>query len=133
MKFRIYSLVIGLFILGVVSGVLLTLGVAKHQIRSITSSSTPEIASLVGKFLDRRLNLSAEQEKAISEVLVQGEQDALPIRREFRQKMLGIIKTYHPQINNHLEEPQQRELDQIVEKLLATWQLAGDPDLPTKN
>ena len=128
MKLRIYTLMVGLFILGVASGMLISLGVAKQQIRSLSSSSTSEVSSFIVKFLDRRLSLSAEQETAVETVLKKGEQEVLPLRREFRVRALSVIKSYQPQVAEHLDGDQKQELDKIVNGLLATWQLTSDPD-----
>ncbi|MDF1811930.1 MAG: hypothetical protein P1V20_06940 [Verrucomicrobiales bacterium] len=128
MKFRIYLLMTVLFFLGVISGVLLSLGFAKKQIRSITGRSTPEMSALIVQFLDHRLRLTAEQEAAIKQVLVESEKEVLPMRRELRTRFLKIIQTYQPRVAEHLDESQEEQLDQIVENLMGTWQIDEDPD-----
>lgn len=128
MKLRIYGLMTGLFILGVLCGILLTMGIAKKQIRSLTGSSTPEIGSVLVRLLDHKLSLTAEQEKAVREVLRESEKEVLPVRREFRTRAFGLIKDLQPRIAEELDAGQKKKLDTFVDGLLNTWQLSEDPD-----
>lgn len=132
MKIRIYTLMTALFILGIICGVLLSLGFAKKQINSISGRSTPEVTELIVKFLDRRLRLSPEQELAIGNVLRESEKDVLPLRRELRTRGYGIIQTVKPKMDQHLDDSQRKILDDLLNDLLTTWQISVDPDAPAK-
>ncbi|MEO0414142.1 MAG: hypothetical protein AAF226_04215 [Verrucomicrobiota bacterium] len=112
-----------LFLLGMGCGVLLSVAVVKHKIKTATSRDTAEFTPIVLKFLDRRLDLSKDQENSVRQVLLKGEQEVLPLRKELRRNAYGIFLGYQPQIAEHLDEDQKAELNRIIEGLLQTWRL----------
>lgn len=128
MKLKIYTLTTGLFLVGVLCGVLLTIGFAKRQIKAVTASPTAEVSERLVRFLDRQLKLSDEQEIKVAEIIQQSTDEILPLRKELRERILTIMQTYHPQVAEQLDDAQKAKLEQLKAKLLETWQLEGNPD-----
>jgi len=121
MKRRIYFIFAAVFLLGMVSGALLTVQLGIRQVATLSSTSTEALSAQLLDFLDRRLGLDEDQREEVAAVLDEAEREVAPLRRELRSRSRDILKTYRPRIAEVLDEDQRERFDRMMNRALGSW------------
>lgn len=104
--------VVGLFLVGVLVGVLATHVFYLRQMRHPGGLAMLGNRALAAD-LDRRLDLSPEQRRHVDTVLADAAREAGAVRREMMPRILDILERSQQRIAAVLTPEQQRELQQF--------------------
>jgi len=99
-----------IFIVGIVTGAALAIGLGPHFRHE---SDTPQIKRLWMADLDRRLNLTADQQAKIDPILADAKTRMLALHRDEVERGSQIIKAAHDQISALLTPEQKVELKKM--------------------
>jgi hypothetical protein len=108
----------GLFIVGVVTGSVLTLGIIKKR---VTSNNT-DWPMVTFRLYKHRLKLTAEQEKKLMPVFMSAGDDIRRIRRDTMLNAFGVIRQVNTEVEKELTPEQQKEFEKLREEMRAKFE-----------
>jgi len=115
-RWKLWVGVVVIFLSGFVIGALGTGMFVKHKIGMFRKGPKFVMQELVLKKFIRELDLDAEQQQKIEEILNQTADELLVLHRETFPKVRAILGRTVSHMKEHLSPEQQEKLDEIVEK-----------------
>jgi Spy/CpxP family protein refolding chaperone len=112
---KILLSLVAIFLVGAVTGGLLTLQVVKHEIRKRTDPQTWATTTL--KQFQQRLELSPEQADKLRPIFDQRAEDLKQIRNNTVRDLLLIVQETNEQVDRELTPEQQAKFDQLKQEL----------------
>lgn len=115
-----------IFLLGFVAGGMAAAKFMERRVRAVIEGGPEAITALVVRRLDRSLDLSSEQEKAVREVVDDARDRIRRIRLQTSPAINRILLDAQTSIRAVLNADQAKEFDQLAERARAKWQLPLD-------
>src|SRR6056297_2791719 len=115
--FKAIAGISAIFILGAAVGALGTSLVIKHRVAAFHEKGPPPIQPLFMERLSSRLELTAEQEAAVSDILESTQKELTALRRDFRPRVKAIFSNCFDRIETQLTPIQKKQLENMKEHL----------------
>jgi hypothetical protein len=115
-RWKLWLGVVVIFLSGVVVGALGTGMFVKHKIGMLRKGPRFVMEKLVLKKFTRELDLDAEQQQKIEQILNQTADELLVLHRQTFPEVRAILGRAVSHMKEHLSLEQQKKLDEIVEK-----------------
>ena len=116
--FRHWKIILGLtalFIVGVVTGSALTIGIAKR----LKERENNEWPQMVYRMYKHRLKLTADQEQKLKPYFSQAGDELRTVRRETVVNVLGVVRKLNQNVEQELTPQQKAEFDKLREEMRA--------------
>ena len=108
-----------------VSGFVLGSGVAglymKHRIGGILHEGLPAVRKVIMKKLTTELNLTADQQDEIDEIVEETQLQLQQLHAKYRPQMEDIVNTGIATMKTRLSAEQQKKLDALYAKVKKRW------------
>ena len=124
--FKAIAGISAIFILGAAVGALGTSLVIKHRVAAFHEKGPPPIQPLFMNRLSSRLELTAEQEAVVSDILESTQKELSALRRDFRPRVKAIFSDCYDRIEARLTPPQKKQL-QIMKEHFPRFMHHGPP------
>ncbi|MFW5902002.1 MAG: hypothetical protein ACOCTS_03065 [Thermodesulfobacteriota bacterium] len=121
-----------IFILGAAVGALGTSLVIKHRVAAFHEKGPPPIQPLFMNRLSSRLELTAAQEAAVSDILTSTQKELSALRSDFRPRVKAIFSDCYDRIEARLTPPQKKEL-RIMKEHFPRFMHHGHPRQPPRH
>ncbi len=125
-KSKIILGILLIFLLGMVCGSLLTVQVGKRTLLNVSERGTGDISLVLGRMLDRKLDLTKEQEESIASILSDGAAEVEPLRSETKAKLLVLFEKYQPLIEAELTDKQRKKMTGVTKNVRHVLTGGGD-------
>lgn len=113
--FKAIAGISAIFILGAAVGALGTSLVVKHRVETFHEKGPPSIKPLFMDRLSNHLELTAEQEAAVSDILESTQKELTALRRDFRPRVKVIFSDCFDRIETQLTPIQKKQLQSMEE------------------
>ena len=117
-KTKIWLGVIAISLSSAVIGGVTTAFVIRHKVMHLVEQGPKGVRVLAMRFIGRKLDLSSEQRKQVRPVVKKAQRKLLELRMSHRDEIEVIINEAINEINPHLDQEQQKELQMLRNKLL---------------
>ena len=107
---------IGLFLLGLFSGVFLSAHLIRGYLQAVMQGDEKKFEQLVERRMADELDLDSEQRQFAQEWLSQVLAEVRPVHQDAKEEVHAIINDHAPELRRQLSQEQQDELDQWLEK-----------------
>jgi len=129
--FKAIAGISAIFILGAAVGALGTSLVIKHRVAAFHEKGPPPIKPLFMERLANRLELTAEQEAAVSDILESTQKELTALRRDFRPRVKAIFSDCFDRIEAQLTPIQKKQLESMKEHF-PRFMHSGHPRRPSR-
>ena len=113
--FKAIAGISAIFILGAAIGALGTSLIIKNRVEAFYEKGPPPIQPLFMNRLSGHLELTAEQETAVSEILEATQKELSALRSDFRPRVKAIFSDCFDRIEAQLTQPQKKQLQIMKE------------------
>lgn len=125
-RWKLWTGILLIFLAGGCIGAVGTGLYVRHTVLSILNGGAPVIADLVTRRLARRLDLSADQQAAVSKTVRETQLRLQQLRRRNMPEAEQIISGGIARIKTELTPRQQAKLDTLYDRLRARWIMKGE-------
>ena len=132
---RLFKAIAGIsaiFILGAAVGALGTSLVIKHRVADFHEKGPPPIQPILMNRLSSRLELTAEQQAAVSDILESTQKELSALRSDFRPRVKAIFTDCYDRIEARLTRSQKKQL-QIMKEQFPRFMHHGHRRQPTRH
>jgi len=122
--------VIGVFLLGMMAGGLLTARLIQKRTQRAFMAGSPRAAEFVTRRLDRELRLDEEQRRQVLTIMQATQHELREVYAEARPRIGGVLADSNRKVREVLRPEQQEKYDRILAERRARWQTdrtKGDP------
>lgn len=111
-----------IFLLGVIAGGTIVGLVVAQRVRHLINAGPSETVSMAGSLVARRLDLDADQRRALEPILSDVAAGFSLIRVETMPEVRRLLLDAESRLRPHLRPEQQTKLDQLLVAPRARWQ-----------
>ena len=122
-KWQTWLVIAAVFVSGLVIGSVGSGVYMKHRISGILHQGLPGVRKVIMKKLTTELNLTADQQDEIDEIVEDTQLQLQQLRAQYRPQMENIISTGIATMKTRLSPEQQKKLDALYEKLKKRWSI----------
>ena len=122
-KWKVWLLIVAVFVSGTVIGSVGTQFYYRHTIRGILHRGPAAVREVIMKKLTAELNLTKDQQEEVQEVLEETQFQLQQLRAEYHPKMEAIINNAVATMKTILSAEKQKKLDALYEQVKARWKL----------
>jgi|SRR6266536_271832 len=123
-NFKSWLLLLLVFFAGVSVGVVGTGAVVRQVVRRIASN--PDLVrERIGRELERKLDLSAEQRTKVRQVLLKSHERIKSLRREFQPRFFAIVEQAEADISATLTPEQREKFQRLIKEKEPLWKPKG--------
>ena len=110
---KLWLAVMVVFLSGLIIGGLGGMTLAKYHIKQMIRQGPKEMHHMVLRYLNRELDLSEEQKRAVKKVMAGVQKSAVELQKQYRPQMKKMMDTALDEIRPLLTPEQQTKLDRI--------------------
>jgi|SRR5208283_2304114 len=120
-KWKTWLVIAAVFVSGVIIGSAVTGLYMKHRIGGILHGGAPAMRKAIMNKLTAELNLTADQQDEIDEIVEETLLQLQQLRAQYRPQMENIINTGVTTMKTRLSAEQQKKLDELYGKMKKRW------------
>ena len=120
---KTWLVIVAVFVSGVIIGAAAGGLYMKNRIGGILHGGLPAMRKVIMKNLTAELNLTADQQDEIEEIVEETQLQLQQLRAQYRPKMEAIVDTGVATMKTRLSEEQQKKLDALYAKVKKRWSM----------
>jgi hypothetical protein len=120
-KFRGCLSVFGIFIFGVIFGVVVATSVIREKIQGIVEGGPDKIVEVVVNRLKKDLHLDQNQEEMLHQIAVETQIQLSTLRQQTQPQVARTLDDATQKVRGILNPDQVKKFDEIVEKARTNW------------
>ena len=122
-KWKTWLVIAAVFVSGVIIGSAVSGLYMKHRIGGILHEGLPAVRKVIMKKLTTELNLTANQQDEIDEIVEETQLQLQQLHAQYRPQMESIINTGITTMKTRLSAEQQKKLDALYGKIKKRWSM----------
>ena len=122
-KWKTWLVIAAVFVSGVIIGAAVGGFYMKHRIGGILHEGLPAMRKVIMKNLTSELNLTADQQDEIDEIVEETQLQLQQLRAQYRPQMEAIVNTGVTTMKTRLSAEQQKKLDALYAKVKKRWSM----------
>jgi len=126
-KFRLG--IVAVFALGIVVGAVATGLVVRYRFSHFGFGKPEQAVSHIMKRLDRELNLSEEQHRAIEPIVLDSFTKMRAMRAKLTPEVEALVEQTGQRVKPHLNPDQQKQLDAHNAEVIQRWRMFSGPGM----
>lgn len=120
-NWKVLGGVLGVFLLGMVAGGLVTARFIRHRAQQAFAPGSPVAAEFIARRLGWELELDADQRRQVLAILVATQRELRAVHLQVRPQTEKVIAASNDQIRAVLRPDQQAKYDRLVAERRTAW------------